>query len=154
MHCSSSDEETASRAVQDDIIQWLMEHFDSDLTHSFAEKFFSLSPQTLAYVAERAPNFKKVYLQELISVTDLMSVSSISSGTITEEELASHWIMLAMASSGIRESITSVVEKRAVRWTSQISGESTKFNSSTIWLKLFRKLLCDNRQLCSIGKTT
>lgn len=131
-----------------------MEHFDSDLTHSFAEKFFSLSPQTLAYVAERAPNFKKVYLQELISVTDLMSVSSISSGTITEEELASHWIMLAKASSGIRESITSVVEKRAVIWTSQISGESKKFNSSTIWLRLFRKLLCDNRQLCSIGKTT
>lgn len=113
---------TLTKDIHEDITHWLLGHFEKDLTHSFINKFFSLSPQTLAYTADKSLTFKEIYLSQLISITDLISISSVDIGP-NEDEVISHWMSLTNISVSVRDSIMCTVEKKA-------SGKNT---GSSIW---------------------
>uniref|UniRef100_A0A1X7UME0 Uncharacterized protein n=1 Tax=Amphimedon queenslandica TaxID=400682 RepID=A0A1X7UME0_AMPQE len=116
---------TLTKDIHEDIIHWLSGHFEKDLTCSFINKFFSLSPQTLAYTADKSLMFKETYLSQLILITDLISISSANNGP-KEDEIISHWLSLTNISVSVRDSIMCTVEKK-------VSGKNT---GSSIWHRL------------------
>ena len=116
---------TSTKDVHEDIVHWLSGNFEKDLTHSFINKFFSLSPQTLAYIADKSLTFKETYLSQLLSITDLISISSTNVAP-KEDEIISHWISLTNISVSVRDSIIRSLEER-------VSGKKT---GSSIWHRL------------------
>lgn len=133
---SPSSDTTSETDIQKMILRWFQDYIerdiDNDSPRSRHQNLLTISPQLLAYISSLSSPFLEFYISQLISLTDVYSITPHSIGTSNYDALFNCWLTLSHASLITHQTCMTVVKKRSM---------STGVAMETLWTKLLRILM-------------